>query len=137
MPLDHLLLHMEFEGNKGPMGYEDKNAVYPRLDNLGLVYFADNNLKRDENGYVNVTSGHLHSVNSALDNDWMQNKQRGYAFLIGKDGREEISISSAHNSAEYDLQKIIEIANPQLLELERQYTNAANDSGNSKYDLAA
>lgn len=117
--LDFLLTHEEF-GVK--MGFEDKKSPYPNLDNLGLIYLAQNNLKKDENGFVDIYSGHLHAHANKQDNDWMQNKNREFAYIISKDGFKSVNdLPNQHPNLEYDLEMLEQIANFEMKQLAQMY----------------
>ena len=128
--LHRLLLHMEFEGKNGAMGYEDKEQPYPKVDHLGVFHFADNHLLRDENGYSQIDSGHLHSRASKIDDELMQNKSRAHISILGKNNRDILDINPT--PLEYNLEEIAQIAKPQLEKLMKSY--AAKDE-NSEYEL--
>lgn len=117
--LDFLLTHEEF-GVK--MGYEQKQSPYPNLDNLGLIYLTQNNLKKDAKGFVDVYSGHLHSPAEKKDYAWMQNKHRAYAYMIGSNGGKIVEdLPNKHPKLEYDMKKLEEITIMELSELAKAY----------------
>ena len=127
--LHRLLLHMEFEGKNGAMGYEDKESIYPRLDHLGVLYFADNYLLKDEKGYSQIDSGHIHSRASKKDKELMQNKSRAHASILGKNTRDILDITPT--PLEYDIDEIKEIAQS----IEDELREAANDENYEEYEL--
>ena len=126
--LHRLLLHMEFEGKNGAMGYDDKEQTYKRLDHLGVLYFSDNYLLKDENGYSQIDSGHIHSRASKTDDELMQNKSRAHISILGKNNRNILDINPT--PLDYNLDEIAEMAQYQLNKLSK----VAKDE-NSEYEL--
>lgn len=117
--LDFLLTHEEF-GVK--MGFEDREAIYPNLDSLGLIYIAQNNLKKDEIGHVDIYSGHIHAHNHKSDDEWMQNKHREFAYMISKDGARVVNdLPNQHLQLEYDLEQLGQIASFEMEQLAKIY----------------
>lgn len=117
--LDFLLTHEEF-GVK--MGFEEKKSPYANLDNLGLIYLAQNMLKKDENGFVNIYSGHIHAHAHKQDKDWMQNKHREFAYMISKDGAKVVNdLANQHPKLEYDLETLSQIAAFEMEQLAKMY----------------
>jgi len=114
--LDFLLLHYEVGE---PMGFEGR-SLYRNLDSVGVLYTIANHLRRDEEGFARVYSGHLHGEANGKYQEWGIRKARNYATIIDKTGEEILDISSKHPKLEYDLNEVQRLFNEEYNRLIEQ-----------------